>query len=477
MDIGFRKFKRKARISAVLRSVLVGFSLGVIVFAVQWLLAKLGNRSADFVTYSISGAVTAVAVMGLMLAFLLPRDRRLAKKMDDKMQLHEKVQTMVFFRGEEGDMVQLQRETTEQILQEASGKKLRSKLSWLVCVLPVVLAVACMTGAVLVKAQEPTPEPDPDDSYWSLKIYDEQKLNDLIKYVRLSDMEEAPKAGVVERLEMLLAQLRNIKKIGLMKDTVISSITDIHKIVDDHNTYELVTGPLIASSDSQAKALGTAVNTLAESKIDSYFDELKTTVNEEGGVETVRELGAAIELAMESSQENPENALYQAMAAFAAELRALADDADQVAREAAVDNGRKAIQAAVVPPCTNVDVEEYTVNRLLAIFGLPKDLLPEDMNNTFENTGEEVNPQDPENTQKGDGGGKGDGTFKVGSDDQIYDPKQEKIVLYGSVLREYYAVVDSLINQDGMNEDLAEFISDYFALLFNSNYNVNKEAN
>ncbi len=474
MDIGFRKFKKSAQRSAVIRSLLVGISLGIIVFAVQWLLSKIGNTPADFAFYGISGGLTALVVIGLMLIVLLPRDKRLAKRMDNKMQLHEKVQTMVFFREEDSDMIQLQRETTETILANASGKTMRSKLSWLVCILPVVLAVACMTGAVLVKAQEPAPEPDPDDSSWHLRTYDEQKLKDLIKYVQLSEMEETPKAAVVDRLEQLLAQLKNVKKIGLMKDTVLGCINDIHKTVSEHNTYGLVTRPLITSDNNEAKALGTAVHTLSDTKIDGYFDSLKKTVVAENGLQTVRDLAATIELAMEGSQEDPENPLYQAMLNFAVGLKALPDDADQVAREAAVDSGRAAILAAIEKPKTNAGVEEYTVNRLLAIFGLPKDLLPEDMSDQFENTGDPEDSQGPDDEQKGTHGGMGDGRFEVGSDDQIYDPKQELTVLYGSVLRDYYAVVDSLINEDGMNEELAEFLSDYFGLLFNSDYNPDK---
>ncbi len=496
MGIGFSKFKQKVRTGAIIRAALTGVSIAAMVISIAWLLSKLLGAQMDFLRYGILGGALGFVVAGILLIFTLPTDKRLAKRLDMKLGLQEKVQTMVAFRKDESDMAVLQREDADRVLQEIPAKKYRSRSAWLAVIAPV-LACACLASALLVPAKG-APVAPPDDS-WYLSVYDENKLNSLIEYVNTSAMQEAPKQQVVAELQSLLAELKTVKKVNDMKTAVIDSIVQIDTICQACDTYSKVIKALIAGTSEPVQKLGQQLGTLNGTAVTEYVEDLFETLTikqsdlpeTSEGVEdqkkpmTPQERGqfykdfsAGVTMALEASREVPENLLYMACAAFAKDMEGLTESSDEIAIKIVMDAAENALSLAIKQPGIDVSVEGYTQKRLMYIFGINEQELPIDISNDF-GTSSSGSTSDPEEDKEETGtqGGIGNGEFVVGSDDTVYDPATGELVPYGQVLAYYQGEITKYITGGTMDPDMEAFITAYFAALYNSDHNDKTETN
>ncbi len=466
MDKGFRKFKRKIRFSATIRALLMGISLGVIAVAALWLVAKLTAADPDFVRYGIIGGGVALVFSVLFLVLMMPTDKRLAKRLDNKLEMHEKVQTMVAFRKDNSDMAVLQRENTQELLMQTPTKKARSKTAWLSLILPV-LACACMAVTIVVPAQGSS-EPPVDESGWYLSVYDEQKLKNLIEYVETSGMLEEPKAEIVTELNDLLTDLKAIKKKVIMQETVIESITDIHEIAKVCYTHTDIVSALRGSLSSDVQALGNTVSALADSTLKTDMEALLTKLNGEGKGAFASAFGSDLQTALANSGVTEDNAILQALTGFAADLLTVQDSFTELKLQELVKRNEDALAAAIKQPGTDVNVEKYTINRLMTIFSIAGTDIPQDILSSFAD-GQIGGGMDSSGEDSGDKshgtGGAGRGEMVYGSDDEIYDPTLDAQVTYGEVLLGYQSIILDLITDGDIPSDLEQMLSDYLAIL------------
>ncbi len=471
MDNGFRKFKRKIRISAIVRALLMGVSLGVIAFAAMWLVAKLTNTAPSFtpsfVQYGIVGGIVAVVCSVVFVALMLPTDKRLAKRLDNKLQMHEKVQTMVAFRKDESDMAALQRENTQQLLMQTPTKKARNKRAWLTLLVPV-LACGCMAAAIAVPVQGEQPEKPVDQSGWFLSVYDEQKLMSLIEYVQTSGMQEEPKTGIVSELQDLLADLKAIKKKVVMESRVVKSIGTIHDIAKPCHTHANIVGTLKASLSADVKTLGDKISALDDNTVKNYMEELLKKLNVENKAELAAILASDLQATLVKTGEDAEHPLQKALTDFAAELAAVKADYSELQMQELIKRGEDGIILAIKQPRVDVGVEKYVINRLMAIFNIPGNAIPEDILNAFDSgeiSGENDDPNKGEDTDGEGPGGVGDGKMQYGSDDMIYDPEKEMQVVYGEVLTRYQNVILDFVTDGNIPSELEEMVTAYLAIL------------
>ncbi len=467
----FRRFKRKIRFGAILRAILFGLSLGVMTVAGLWLWAKLMMLEIDFIRFAIIAAVPTVLGLGVMLILLLPTDKRLARRLDRALSLGEKVQTMVAFREDTGDMAALQRMDTERILSEAPRRRVKGTATWAFICLPLVAAL-CMVGTILVPAKEPEAPPPVVDNNFYLSPWQEQALLDLIEEVRTSDMEEAPRETVVKQLESLLIQLKTIKKEASMKEAVVATIVQMDAIVEDHNACDLIAQALVKSLDEHVRTLGAAIGSLKALLIGDRMNLLGETLTADGGYEVAAAMAAALPLALESCDLTTAHATYAALADFAQALASVNAETTSDAIGDIMADADEAINAAVFLEATNVEVCEEAIYRLLTIFGLKTDDLPVDLLADPEdpNAGGSTDKEDDEE-DKVHSGGLGTGEMIYGSNDMIYDPETGKYVPYGEVLKDYYARITEQLMDGKLSPELEELLSDYFAILFNGDPN------
>ncbi len=472
MDNGFKKFKRKIRAGAVLRSVLAGFSLGLIAVAALWLVAKLTAADPDFMRFGLIGGGVALVSFVIFLIFQLPTDRRLAKRLDNKLELHEKVQTMIAFRGDNSEMVQLQREDTQRILMQTPGKKARSKSAWLVTILPV-LACICLAVTFIVPAKGVEPPPAPVET-WLMTDVTEQSLKDLIKYVESSGMQNVPKGQIVSELQSLLSKLKTVTKKTDMQQTVVSSITKIHAYALPCHIHVNSVKALKSSTNDVLVKLGSGINGMNYGLLTTAVQtEMFAALKVENKQEVAGTLAGGIELAVDHSKEAADHPLAAALLQTAQMLRTVTDDmTEEAVKELLSDIDQDVLALALKQPIIDVTVEQYTINQLMYIFSIPQTMIPQEILDSFETgtiDGETSDGKDDEDHPTTGSGGRGDGEFEVGSDDMIFDPNSGELgqkVVYGQVIRDYSPVFDELMREGDVPEDLAEMANKYISILF-----------
>ncbi len=464
----FQKFKRKMCVGGVIRALLFGLSLGIIAVAIQWLSAKLSAAEADVARYALMAAIPALLGFGLMLALLLPTNKRLAKRLDKSLALGEKVQTMVEFRHDTGDMATLQRMDTERILSETPKRRIKGACTWLFAVLPI-LACLCMVGTILVPAEEPDAPPPVVDSTFSLTPWQEQALKNLIEEVRTSDMEADPKGAVVQQLESLLIQLKSIKKESTMKETVVKIISNIHDIVEEHNTYDVVATSLGGSLNETVKKLGSSIRSLKPLLIAEQMDAIGESLAGEGKAETAGLLGMSLGQALEVADVETSNEVVAALAAFADALTAITAETTDDEVQECLSDAEDALNLALGLQMANEEVEINTIYRLMTIFGLdvkdiPEEIFRRENDSTSSDVVDDNKPDDEE--EKSDLGGLGPGFMEFAANEEFYDPISGTYVTYGEVIDTYYAKISGQIVDGKVPPELEEILSDYFAILY-----------
>ncbi len=463
MGKGFRKFKRKLWLGAILRALLFGLSGGCITGAVLLLIDKQSMQEPSIPRYILFGSIVAAVGAIVMLLLLLPTSKRVARKLDKSLALGEKAQTMLAFRHDTSEMAVMQREDTDRILSSTPRRKVKGTCTFVFAVIPV-LATLITVGSVLAPTKEPPPPPPVIESNFSFTPWQEQALKDLIEKVRTSGMEEQPKEDVVKQLESLLIKLKTIKKENAMKETVISTIEEIHAIVSEHNTYDLMAAALFANPSETVQDLGAAVNSLKALLIGEWMSTVAES--NESDPASAADLAQAIQTVLTKCEVDASNEVYVAMKDFATSLETLNPDMSKEDRELLFATAEENLNNALYIQLTNEEVEDDTIYTLLSIFGIKASEVPEDVFNDPEDPRGEEDYEPDDDLDQIHSGGLGSGEMVFGSNDTIYDPNSEQYVTYGSVIMDYYARITDLIVDVGLPPDLEEMVSDYYAILF-----------
>ncbi len=468
MGNAFHRLKRNMCIGAVIRALAGGLSLGVILVAAQWLYAKLTMAEPNFLRYALIGGIPALILSAGLLVLLLPRDKKLAAQLDDRLQLHEKVQTMIAFREEDGDMIRLQRESAEQALLESPRRRVHGALTGLFIALPIVACLA-LVGTLLVPAKEPAEPPPVVDTGWRLDDFQAQKLRDLIAYIQKSDMEEELKHGVSGELEGLLIKLGSIRKENVMRETVVDTIINIHGLVSDHNTYDLLAAAMVNTVSTPVKQLGNSLYSLKPLLISEQMTTLAQAVNaaEEGKAAAAGALATAVEQALSRADVPASDEVYEALAALASTLRNLTDDMSEDDVLSLLDAAETTLLSSLEIETVNETVGTYTITRLMEIFGIPADAVPPEVLTKVNEATTEGDYRPNDDQEQNAAGGIGSGEVLFGSNDTIYDPDKGAYVTYGEVLETYYAAVLEHMGDGTLPPELEDMFYDYFAMLAN----------
>ncbi len=465
MGNGFKKFQRKIRIGSVIRAILFGLSLGVITSAVLMLIDKLSMRDADIVRYIIVSLIPTALGIGIMLPILVPTQKRLAKRIDASLGLGEKVQTMVEFKNETGTMAQMQREDADRILRDTPKHKVKGMCTWVFTVIPL-LAVLCMVGTVLVPAKAPEEEKPPVDETFSLSPWQEQALKNLIDEVKSSEMEETPRDSIVKQLEGLLIRVKSIKKESAMKETVAECIVKIDEIVEENNTYGISAEILADSIDAGLSTLG---NSMKSGEMLLVIDALhETAARLDENKEEAEVIKLALDQALVKIGNKSDEALTSALGSFSLRLGEINDETDAQSLTLMMVNVEGDIVSALRPEITNEEIGEKTIYRLMDIFKLKNEDIPEgvfDKESSEGSSDAESDERDEEETEKGDGGGLGSGDREVAANDEIYDHDSLDYKKYAELIDEYSVAIAALETDGKIDPEIAKLIKDYIALL------------
>ncbi len=478
----FRKIKRRMWIGAILRALFFGVFIGALSLAAQWMYAKRTliaiNQTRSYLLVAIPAVVCAVIV----LLILMPRNKKLAARIDRRLGLHEKVQTMIALRRDTSEMAALQREDAEAALAKAPRRSLRGVASWIFFGLPLVGALA-IYGSLIMPAKAVTPAPPPPPpAVWKLDVYTEQKLRDLITYVENSDMEEEPRYEVVGELEGLIIRLRSVRKESVMQESVLNTAANIHTVVSDYNTYDIIASALERSMSDDVRRLGNSIGTLKYLLIneqllaigEALVPPAETGSNEEitdepyGKGATATLIAGELKAAVDRSGLSETDPLNETILEFAAMLEGVTDETSDDAVSELITDVQRSFEKALAAPLANEVVETATLERLMEIFGmeLPAELVKDNAYDPSEDN--HFHPEDEDKELSGVGG-IGSGEVHYGSNDTIYDDVTGEYITYGEVLARYYTAVMGQMEEGTLPADLEDMLRAYFERLHGTN--------
>ncbi|MBQ8414360.1 MAG: hypothetical protein IJX58_03845 [Clostridia bacterium] len=484
----FLKFKRRLNAIRTARSVLVGSSVGLASGGIVLILWKLAVIDLLPISSLYIGLGIALIAGGLTFLFGGKKDKRLAEELDSDFGLKARVQTMVEYMGEEGELLTIQRQDAEAALSKIPLRKYKFRHLWLYVVILALSAAVLAVGFIIddVRNYVPPEEMIP----FELSALQESGLNDLIKYVETSKMEEEFRNPVAEELRTLLQKLKNTHTQPEMLTAVNGSMQVIKNITYEASVTTEIVNALWSSDDIYFKHLAIILDTsdwgepnnetwgdfaeklteytgvllgegkedddgLSEGKetlkyaIDTTSRKLKTTLDS-SGIPSDDELYSAID------------GLYNGSPGGLVSLLSLLDYIDDAGVRESLENcfniNSNLLYDAISLNKINANVGEYAMLRLTALFIVP---LPE-----FERPGEMIisSDKDDNNTTDSDGGIGGGATYA--GTDLVLDPITGELVEYGKLLDKYNAIMYEKLENGSYTEEQKEAIKKYFALLY-----------
>ncbi len=477
MSKNFTELNRKMRLATVLRFLVISIALGMLAFSVMLLSDKVSAKQPNYFIALFVGAGAALVFAVVSFSVCFPTEKRIAKRIDGKLELGEKVQTMVEFKHEQSDMLEIQRQDTEERLAEASEKKLRGKRIWVSIILPVVAAAVLATSLALpvrTLADDPDGDIQEENDEWSLDDWHVTAVRALIEEVKASEMAEDGRNKIVSYLETMLSDLEFIKSKKQMKQTVTSVMVKISAVADGMNSYTSIIRSLRSAGSDSVTKFSEAIGSPADPIIESKLQDFKSSFKKETAKAALADFSNALEVAVKNSSAKEDDALYAALLSYTKAVSEFAETAEGLTQEdfekgltdifeqAAVEIG-----AALDVQNVNRDVTDNTNNRLMIIFGISWAELPDGLKYPQnEEMGSEDGEYDEKEDDKVTGGGLGSGEVVYGSDDAVYDPEKGTKVNYGEVINSYDAKKATELEERPLDDDMKEAIGDYFDSLY-----------
>lgn len=494
----FLKFKRRLNAIRIARSALIGASVGLAVGGVWLILWKLAVIGFAPISSLYIGLGSSLIASGLTFLLCGKKDKAFAEELDSKFDLKARVQTMIEYMGEDGELVSIQRQDAEKALSRVPIKKYKFKRLWIYILVLVLSAAILAAGLVIndVRNYVPPEEIVP----FELSPLQETGLNNLIKHVESSDMEEEFRTPVADELKGLLNRLREIHTQPEMLAALDSSMAVICDITYESSTATEILNALWDSDDIYFRHLAKTLDTSEWSdpdwgdfaeKLTAYAgvlmgdDKIQDEENSEGaisGKETLRfaldTMSRKLKSTLDSSGVGEDDEIYAAInglfnsnpGGFAPLLSSIDYIDEAGAREmlnTCLNLNSSPLFDAISLNKVNADVGEYVMMRLTSLFIVP---LPEFERPEFVKNGESVGSDqgsgddDNDNNTNSDGG-IGPGAI-YGSNDLVLDPLTGEPTEYGDLLDKYNAIMYERLENGSYTEEQKEAIKKYFALLY-----------
>lgn len=460
------------------------------------LAVKLSAAKIGWYWYLVIGIVAyAGASVGTYFVFK-PTDKKLARKMDSEYGLRERLQTAIEFADEEGDILVLQREDADKALDKLPAKKFSIK-TLVQYVVVAAVGVSFFLAGILV----PSKYVPPYDGDFKYEGWDEEALLQLIEEVKGIGLDESVLAPVVESLEKLDEELKELKNKADMQTKVEDAAKAIDKVFVSANTYrEIVvamnsyTGlneikkTIVEAADAykeSGKAIivndMNATMAAAEQKmretLEGYFDGYVDSFNK---LETTSEMKDKVfvlldplneSMADESLMEKlKDDALYNALSDYSSVAGEVAEEYYNYGLTALRNEISRACDAlvtttirAMLPQVKNRIADDYIHQELMVIFGVT---LTQDELKTSDAT-------EGGGDNSTSGGAIGDKETVVGGEDTVYDPKSETHVKFSEIWvtsdpnESYSGELSNLITDpdSGLSDEMKNYIEQYMKLL------------
>lgn len=510
MGDGFRKIKKRVRINGTVKSLLNSAAVASLLAAVFMLLDRRKIYELNLVLFA--SVLGAGAILTFLISFFAYRksDKRIAIELDNELGLDEKIQTMVEFRKEQGNIIDIQRKDADERLRTTKKIKYQTRGRW-VSVASFFIA-ACMLAASVTLIPQKVEAAEPEVEY-TMSEYEKMLLANLIEYVERSTAVEKEKKKIVESLKELQSFLSDTVKESEKKDKVVSSILVANDAVDEVNFLEDIKTLATDKGFTRVSRFADALMLLRESskenaKMSEAFVAIELCLSpvrsEFTGANSFEDMGnfmnevtAAVASVKNSNLAAANNnMLIDSLTAFCDEISQFCGGAkpelsliqdqfdifffgtapyeESLAPVLEMLNVKK-VYNALVQEKVNLDVGKYVVNELMSIFNIPAEMIPGEAEDLVDDTSKDdtdipENSDKPDDDEKLNEGGIGDGNLLLGSDDTIYYPEMEKYAPYGEAIAKYHdKILLMLENGQITDEKLIAYYENYFDVLYGSN--------
>lgn len=263
MDKNFSKFKKRVWLHILIKCLSIGLSAAA--FAVNAVLipCRLCGVNIFWLYYVLIGLGGFLIGGGAAFLCLKTNDKEIAKLLDKELDLQERVQTAYEFRGQTGDIFDLQAVNASVALGGVT-KALPFK-NLVATVLCGVVGVTCSAVVPPVIAQyvppvfattQPEEPPEDYDPPREVTDWEWAALDELINYVKTSQKADGvTKSGMVQKLEGLRNVLINGVSESSLKTFVENTATEIRNVVKDANDREDISEEQKALNSEEEEAV------------------------------------------------------------------------------------------------------------------------------------------------------------------------------------------------------------------------------
>ncbi len=468
MSPNYTRLRKRARLVSVVVSVLFGAGLGVAVLASLILAMKLSDQPVGFLHYIIAACVMIVSAL-VILAVLMPTDKRFAKRLDEEHKLNEKVRTMVAFRASDDAFAMVQRMDADEALGQIKFTPWRRKQLIPLVVVFVVAAALLVTALVIPRTTE---EPPPEQTVTEFnKAFILAELSDIKNTVEKSLIADTLKTKAVAELTSLYNFVEAHEYLSEMKIEAIKSVIKIDTALDEANTALLIGEKLSESTNQKLRELGGELTDLNGTGVQKKLGELQEVLMGQSTDEiafVADELSAMIE----ASGADDTSILTSLFVNLAAALSGCESSSDAALNTAFGTVKTDAMTQVMVQNINKLEIGR-AVSRLCSLFSITvEELVTSGADEDIDIT--PPTPTPPEEDEGGDdyyesedigSGGIGTGDRVYGSNDMIYNPYTNTHVPYGQLLDEYNNRVLQLVEDGRIPPDFETFIKEYFRSL------------
>ncbi len=493
LDENFKNLKTKYLRKSIIVSCIGGLCAALFFTGAIWLILKLCGVKVHWAIY-IAMALVIGAACGALLFFLTrPRDIKLSKTLDDEYGLKQKVQTLLEFDGVEGDMYELQRQDARKALAAIKPKKPTLKQILIYVLVPFV-ALAMFISAIAVPSRYKEDIPFVPTN-WQLTA-----LNQLIDEVSGSELEQNKKDEILIYVSSLL-ELVDLEEgeqkptTGQVNSLAKNAMNAVMNVAISANSYTDLADALAGDEplNSISKAFKLCQKSYgAPSGLKNYETDIRqkratisgeiVRISGESVSEYKNKIGECATLAAyrsvttsvadgidralatfvnsDGTEKWEGDALKTAVAQISVSIKELIADTEGWSLTS-LKNRANGFGDAFVETATGLLDEqvytemmcEYTRRKVASIFGITI-----------------VDPDDGDGSGGDDddgnhGGGAGDEVVNRGGNDVIYYPYEDKYVVYGDKLDDYWKKAEELMERQNLPEELKKKVNDYFEIL------------
>lgn len=227
MQDSFKVFKKRIWLHILIKCAVFAALTGFTALFATLLPCKLYGVKLLWIFYVLITLGGGALGFGVSFLFLKTDDTKIARRLDEELNLNERTVTALIYSDEEGEMYSAQREDAASALAKIPAKSLRFKhliatvlcAACALCLIIAVPVVAATVPPVFATADSTTEEPERDITEWEW-----QALDELIEYVRNSQKaDEATKTLMLNQL----TGLRKVLEDGVSQSSLTSFVENV----------------------------------------------------------------------------------------------------------------------------------------------------------------------------------------------------------------------------------------------------------